>query len=69
MIVDPWGKILATTEEREDVFVADVDLSLGGFLEKEKKGNGKVNEIFENSEYFLSLCVCMYAVVCVNVCI
>ena len=28
-----------------------------------------MNEIFENSEYFLSLCVCMYAVVWGNVCI
>ena len=25
-VVDPWGKVIATTEEMEDVIVADIDL-------------------------------------------
>jgi hypothetical protein len=29
MVVDPWAKIVATTEEKEDLVIADVDLSLG----------------------------------------
>ena len=37
MIVDPWAKIIATTEEKEDLVLADVDLSLGRKREREER--------------------------------
>ncbi len=30
MLVDPWGKVEAKTEEKEDIVVCDVDLSKVG---------------------------------------